>query len=61
MNSVLLQTPIAYLKTVGPTRAKLLKEQLGIHTYQDLLHIFPNRYVDRTQFPHINQNIVWEV
>ena len=55
MNSVLLQTPIAYLKTVGPTRAKLLKEQLGIHTYQDLLHFFPNRYVDRTQFHHINQ------
>ena len=55
MNSALLQTPIAYLKTIGPTRAKLLKEQLGIHTYQDLLHFFPNRYVDRTQFHHINQ------
>ncbi|MDA0278039.1 MAG: ATP-dependent DNA helicase RecG [Bacteroidetes bacterium] len=55
MNSVMLQTPIAYLKTVGPNRAKLLKEQLGIHTYQDLLHFFPNRYVDRTQFHHINQ------
>lgn len=55
MNSDLLQTPIAYLKTVGPTRAKLLKEQLGIHTYQDLLHFFPNRYVDRTKFHQINQ------
>ena len=55
MNLALLQTPIAYLKTIGPTRAKLLKEQLGIHTYQDLLHFFPNRYVDRTQFHHINQ------
>ncbi len=55
MNSALLQTPIAYLKTIGPARAKLLKEQLGIHTYQDLLHFFPNRYVDRTQFHHINQ------
>ena len=55
MNSALLQTPIAYLKTIGPTRAKLLKEQLGIHTYQDLLHFFPNRYVDRTQFHQINQ------
>lgn len=45
-----LQTPIEYLKGVGPHRAMLLKNELGIHTYQDLLHFFPNRYLDRTQY-----------
>ena len=50
-----LQTPIDYLKTVGPNRADLLKKELGIYTYQDLLNLFPNRYLDRTQYYKINQ------
>ena len=45
-----LQTPIEYLKGVGPTRANLLKQELNIHTFQDLLHLFPNRYIDRSAF-----------
>ena len=49
-----LQTPVAYLKGVGPNRANLLKEELGISTYQDLLNFFPNRYIDRSQFFSIN-------
>jgi len=49
------QTPIDYLKGVGPNRAELLKKELGIHTFQDLLNLFPNRYLDRTQFYKINQ------
>ena len=43
-----LQTPIAYLKGVGPNRALLLQSELGIYTFQDLLHFFPNRYIDRS-------------
>ncbi|MEL0299420.1 MAG: OB-fold nucleic acid binding domain-containing protein, partial [Flavobacteriaceae bacterium] len=43
-----LQTPIAYLKGVGPSRATLLQSELGIHTFQDLLHCFPHRYIDRS-------------
>ena len=50
-----LQTPINYLKGVGPNRADLLKSELGIHTYQDLINLFPNRYIDRTQYYKINQ------
>lgn len=50
-----LQTPIEYLKGVGPYRASLLKSELGIHTYQDLLHFFPNRYLDRTQYYQISE------
>ena len=42
-----LQTPIEYLKGVGPNRADLLKKELKIFTFQDLLYFFPNRYIDR--------------
>ncbi|OAB78574.1 ATP-dependent DNA helicase RecG [Cochleicola gelatinilyticus] len=55
MNANFLQTPIEYLKGVGPNRANLLKSELGIHTFQDLLNLFPNRYLDRTQFYKIGQ------
>ena len=50
-----LQTPIDYLKGVGPNRANLLRSELGIHTYQDLLNLFPNRYIDKTQYYTVNQ------
>jgi len=53
--NVNLQTPIDYLKGVGPNRADLLRSELGIHTYQDLINLFPNRYIDRTQYYKINQ------
>ncbi|CAM3430104.1 ATP-dependent DNA helicase RecG [Aequorivita lipolytica] len=55
MNATFLQTPIDYLKGVGPNRADLLKKELGIHTFQDLLNLFPNRYLDRTQYYKIAQ------
>ena len=48
-----LQTPIDYLKGVGPNRADLLRSELGIHTYQDLINLFPNRYIDRTKYHSI--------
>ena len=50
-----LQTPINYLKGVGPNRADLLRSELGIHTYQDLINLFPNRYIDRTRYYKINE------
>lgn len=46
----ILQSSIAYLKGVGPTRAKILEQELGIKVCQDLLHFFPNRYVDKTRY-----------
>ena len=55
MNPNFLQTPIAYLKGVGPNRADVLKDELGIETFKDLLHLFPNRYLDRTNYYKINQ------
>lgn len=53
--SVNLQTPIDYLKGVGPNRADLLRSELGIQTYQDLINLFPNRYIDRTRYYKINE------
>ncbi|MET2984114.1 DUF559 domain-containing protein [Aureibaculum conchae] len=45
-----LHTSVEYLKGVGSARADLLRKELGIRTLTDLLHFFPNRYIDRTQF-----------
>ncbi len=55
MNNYPLQTPIERLKGLWPKRAELLKKELGIHTFQDLLNLFPNRYLDRTQYYKISE------
>ncbi|MEQ3690612.1 MAG: ATP-dependent DNA helicase RecG [Flavobacterium sp.] len=55
MNLNLLETPIEYLKGVGPQRGDLLRKELGIHKYGDLIYLFPNRYIDRTHYFKINQ------
>ncbi|HQW05228.1 MAG: ATP-dependent DNA helicase RecG [Flavobacteriales bacterium] len=48
-----LVTPIEYLKGVGPQRAELLRSELNVHTYIDLLQHFPFRYVDRSKFHRV--------
>ncbi|MCK5782722.1 MAG: ATP-dependent DNA helicase RecG, partial [Flavobacteriales bacterium] len=50
-----LQTPIEYLNGVGPQRGDLLKKELKLFTYGDLLHLFPRRYIDKTQYYKINE------
>src|SRR4051812_45042251 len=50
MSSNFLNTPIEYLKSVGPQKAELLKKELRIFKYNDLLTYYPFRYVDRTKF-----------
>jgi ATP-dependent DNA helicase RecG len=54
MHPKALQTSLSYLKGIGPNRAKLLRSELGLETYQDLLYLFPNRYIDKTQFHKIS-------
>ncbi|MEZ7506715.1 ATP-dependent DNA helicase RecG [Flavobacterium sp. Arc2] len=63
MSNNLLLTPIEYLKGVGPSRGELLRKELGIHKYKDLINLYPNRYIDRTRYYKINelQNNVAEV
>jgi len=45
-------TPIQYVKGVGPVRAMLFKK-LEIETLEDLLYFFPFRYEDRTALKKI--------
>lgn len=51
----MLDRPIEYLKGIGPQRAEVLKKELNIFFYKDLLTYFPFRYVDRTKFHTISQ------
>ncbi|MGB1508135.1 MAG: ATP-dependent DNA helicase RecG, partial [Crocinitomicaceae bacterium] len=50
-----LSTPIEFLKGVGPQRADLLKKELNIHTFSDLLFHYPFRHIDRSMFHTIDQ------
>lgn len=43
-----LDTPVEYLKGVGPQRAEILKKELAIFTAADLLSHYPFRYEDRS-------------
>ncbi|MFP5040513.1 ATP-dependent DNA helicase RecG [Parasediminibacterium sp. JCM 36343] len=49
----ILATPIEYLKGVGPLRGDLLKKELGIYTFEDLLNHFPHRHIDKTKINQI--------
>ncbi|HHN48747.1 MAG TPA: ATP-dependent DNA helicase RecG [Bacteroidales bacterium] len=49
MYQPILNTSIEYLKGVGPARAELLRKELNVHTYEDLLYYFPFRHVDRSE------------
>ena len=51
----ILNTSIDYLKGVGPKRGEVLKSELGIYTYQDLLNYFPFRYIDRSSTIKVSQ------
>lgn len=50
-----LDTPLVYLKGVGPKRAELLQKELGMYTYGQLLYHYPFRYIDRTRFYKISE------
>ncbi|WP_212006856.1 ATP-dependent DNA helicase RecG [Chitinophaga sp. HK235] len=50
----MLSNPIEYLKGVGPQKGELLRKEIGVHTFGDLLQYFPFRYVDRTKIDKIS-------
>lgn len=54
LNEITLDTPIQYVKGVGPERARLLKK-LDILTLYDLLYLAPRKYEDRTQILKISK------
>lgn len=50
-----LDTPIGYLKGIGPLRAEGLQKELHIFSYKDLMTHYPFRYVDKTKFYNIDE------
>lgn len=48
-------TPIEYLKGVGPQRAELLRKELGISTFGDFLRHYPFRYIDKSKFHKVSE------
>ena len=51
----IFNTPIEYLKGVGPQKGEMMRKELQIHCYGDLVQLFPNRYLDRTKYYKINE------
>jgi len=53
--SEFLDQDIKFLPGVGPQRAEVLKKELKIFTFGDLLYYFPYKYIDRTKFYKISE------
>jgi ATP-dependent DNA helicase RecG len=51
----ILDSPIEYLKGVGPLRGDMLKKELNIFSFGDLLEHFPYRHVDKTKINKIKE------
>ncbi|NOU38720.1 MAG: ATP-dependent DNA helicase RecG [Ferruginibacter sp.] len=47
--STILQTPIEYITGISTQRGDMLRKDLNIHTFNDLLNHFPFRHIDKTQ------------
>ncbi|MDO4225159.1 MAG: ATP-dependent DNA helicase RecG, partial [Bergeyella zoohelcum] len=57
-----IETSIEYLKSIGPERAKLIKNTLDISSVEDFLYFYPIRYLDKSKVYQIkdlseNENI----
>lgn len=50
-----LDTPIEFLKGVGPARSELMRTEMGVRTFGDLLHYYPFRHIDRSKFYKISE------
>ncbi|MCD1118495.1 ATP-dependent DNA helicase RecG [Chryseobacterium turcicum] len=50
-----LETSIEFVKGIGPERAKLIKNVLGISTVDDLLNFYPIRYLDKNKIYKVSQ------
>ncbi len=51
----LLDTPIEFLKGVGPKKAELFKKEFEIFNYQDLLEYYPYRHIDKSKIYQISE------
>ncbi len=46
---------ITYLQGVGPKRAEVLKKEIEVASFEDLLYYFPYKYIDRSRFYYIHE------
>jgi len=53
--SHILDTPIEFVKGVGPSKAETLQKELNMYRVRDLLFLYPFRYVDKTRFYKVNE------
>ena len=49
-----LNSDIQFLPGVGPKRAQLLRSELEVATFSDLIHLYPFRYIDRSSLQKIS-------
>jgi ATP-dependent DNA helicase RecG len=52
--SELASKDIKFIPGVGPKKAELLKSELNVTSVEDMLYVFPYRYIDRSKFYKIN-------
>ena len=50
-----LDAEIKYLPGVGPKKAKVLGDELGVKTFADLLMTFPYKHIDRSKIYRIEE------
>ena len=53
--SLLSDKDITFLSGVGPKKAALLKTEIGVTNYEEMLYYFPYRYIDRSKFYKITE------
>lgn len=53
MSYSFLDNSVEFLKGVGPVRADLLRKELGVFSYFDLIQHYPFRYIDRSKITRI--------
>ena len=51
----MFDSEIKFLSGVGPNKATLLNKEIEVFTFNDLLHYYPYKYIDRSKFYKINE------
>ncbi|MCF8225764.1 MAG: ATP-dependent DNA helicase RecG [Bacteroidales bacterium] len=50
-----LKQDIQFLTGVGPVRGEILRKEISVHTFEDLLYYFPFRYIDKSKFYKVRE------
>ncbi len=50
-----LQQDIKFLPGVGPAKADLLRKEINIQTFEDLMYYFPYRYIDKSKYYKVSE------